>query len=152
MKQFLFGFLVALFALFGSNAEAQQTGPIYCNQTATVSATAAATSPFIPVVPAGSTVPSSTAPPSGGSARTYICSITIVAASTPPTSIALEYGTGATCTNPTVFTPSFAFAASAIYADGHDIFLGVVTAPGAAVCAVTTGTGTAVAQIYYAQQ
>lgn len=134
MKQFLFGFLLALLALFGGNAEAQVTGPIYCGAQATATVT---------------TIGQVIAAPGTGSARTYICSWTVSAAAASV--VTFQYGTGTNCgTGTTTFGPSLNVAAAATIVEGADTFHGFVTPPGQAVCA--TGTTAAIVTLYYIQQ
>lgn len=135
MKQFIFGFLLALFALLDSPAHAQVvTGPIYCNNMATASTGVATETQIIPA-------------PGTGSARTYICGYTISAAAA--TNVTFQYGTGTNCaTGSTNFGPTIVFAAAGTFNE-LDVFHGMVAPSGSAVCA--TGSAAATVTIYYVQ-
>lgn len=136
MKQFLFGFLVALFALFGSNAEAQQTGPIYCGASVTQTV--------------GAAIGQVVAAPGTGSAKVYICSYTIANSNAAANTVTFQYGTGTNCgTGTTTFGPTVIIAATSTFTEGADTWHGFVTPVGGQAVCVTPSVASAIVTIYY---
>lgn len=133
MKKFAL-VVLALCALWLAPARAQQTGPIYCSQAQTQNGLTTITQ----VVPA----------PGVGQGRTLICGYTVSAAAA--SAITFQYGTGTNCgTGTTTFGPTIQLGATSTFGE-LDIFHGLETPPGQAVCA--TGSTAASVTIYYVQQ
>jgi hypothetical protein len=64
--------------------------------------------------------------------------------------VQLEFGTGASCTTPTVLSPVFTTASAADLQD-HSNNAWASSAPGASLCAVVTGTSSVSIVAYYSQ-
>ena len=123
-------------------AKAQFTGPIYCNaQTINATVISTATTTSLLAVPSGT-------------ARTFICGYSFYGGATAATmTLQLEYGTGATCSSPTVLTPAVPVAASTIVGDNSAFFRGLVVPANNGLCVVSAGgTVSAFVQVFYAQQ
>lgn len=112
------------------------TNQIYCNKAASVTAATATTTQAI----AGS----------AGQAIQF-CGWEVTSAQNTVTTFQFEYGTGATCTSPTVFTPPLNITQNAPSVDRQPMAWASVPL-GATVCMVTTGGTVAIAAILYFAQ
>jgi hypothetical protein len=64
--------------------------------------------------------------------------------------VQLVFGTGSTCTTPTVITPNFTTTATTSIVD-HIVYAFTSSGSGQTLCAVSTGTTSVIINTYYAQ-
>jgi hypothetical protein len=84
--------------------------------------------------------------------RVYVCGWHVTSISATSSTFQFEYGTGASCTTPTVLTPPFNVTSTAPSADHQTYAIGPNGGAGQTLCAVTTGTPTGTAVLVYYSQ
>lgn len=112
------------------------TNLILCNKAASVTAVAAATGQAIAGV-AGQAI--------------QLCGWEVTSSQSAVTTFQFEYGTGASCTTPTTFTPALNITSTAPSVDRQQYAWSSIPS-GATVCLVTTGTTVGIAAILYFAQ